>query len=60
MRKPKLKTILAIGSLLFVAVSAGAAQKSNTSNQLQGQPEAKNPLYTIRITVVERTAKAIN
>ena len=60
MRKPKLKTILAIVSLLFVAVSAGAAQKSNTSNQLQGQPEGKNPLYTIRINVVERTAKAIN
>jgi outer membrane protein OmpA-like peptidoglycan-associated protein len=56
---PKLKTILAIASLLLV-LPAGAAQNPNTSNQVQVQQEGKNPLYTIRINVVERTAKAIN
>ena len=59
MRKPKLKTILAIASLLLV-LPAGAAQNPNTSNQVQVQQEGKNPLYTIRVNVVERNAKAIN
>jgi len=58
-RKPKLKTVLAIASLLFV-LPAGAAQNPNTSNQVQVQQEGKNPLYTIRVNVVERNAKAIN
>jgi hypothetical protein len=60
MRKPKLQTILAIASLLLAVPPAGAAQKSNTSNQVQSQHDGKNPLYTIKINVVERTAKAIN
>ena len=59
MKKPKLKTILAIASLLLV-LPAGAAQNPNTSNQVQVQQEGKNPLYTIRVNVVERNAKAIN
>ena len=59
MRKPKLKTVLAIASLLFV-IPASAAQNPNTSNQGQVQQEGKNPLYTIRVNVVERNAKAIN
>jgi outer membrane protein OmpA-like peptidoglycan-associated protein len=58
-RKPKLKTILAIASLLLV-LPAGAAQNPNTSNQVQVRQEGKNPLYTIRVNVVERNAKAIN
>ena len=59
MKKPKLKTILAMASLLFV-LPAGAAQNPNTSNQVQVRQEGKNPLYTIRVNVVERNAKAIN
>jgi len=58
-KKPKLKTILAMASLLFV-LPAGAAQNPNTSNQVQVRQEGKNPLYTIRVNVVERNAKAIN
>ena len=56
MKKPKLKTILAIASLLLV-LPAGAAQNPT---QVQVQQEGKNPLYTIRVNVVERNAKAIN
>jgi outer membrane protein OmpA-like peptidoglycan-associated protein len=55
-KKPKLKTILAIASLLLV-LPAGAAQNPT---QVQVQQEGKNPLYTIRVNVVERNAKAIN
>jgi outer membrane protein OmpA-like peptidoglycan-associated protein len=56
-KKPKLKTVLATASLLF-AIPAGAAQNSTLSNQVQ--QEGKNPLYTIKVNVVERSAKAIN
>ena len=59
MNKPKLKTILAIASLLCV-IPASVAQNVNTSNQERVQQEGKNPLYTIKINVVERNAKAIN
>src|SRR5207342_2447698 len=58
-KTPKLKSILVIASFLLV-LPAGAAQNPNTSNQVQVQQEGKNPLYTIRVNVVERTAKAIN
>lgn len=60
MRRLKLKTILATAPLLFAVMWAGAAQKLNTPGQAQTPAEDKNPLYTIRINVVERTAKAIN
>jgi hypothetical protein len=53
-----LKMILAMGSLLVVAVSAGAAQ--NTASQLQVQQGGENPIYKITINVVERKATAIN
>jgi outer membrane protein OmpA-like peptidoglycan-associated protein len=53
-----LKVILAMGSLLLVAVSAGAAQ--NTASQLQVQQGGENPIYKITINVVERKATAIN
>lgn len=55
MIQPKLKSILAIPSLLFAVVTAGAAQ-----NEVRVQQEGKNPLYTIRVNVVEKTTKAIN
>jgi len=55
-RKPKLKTVLALASLLFV-IPASAAQNPT---QVQVKQEGKNPLYTIRVNVVERNAKAIN
>jgi outer membrane protein OmpA-like peptidoglycan-associated protein len=48
----KLKMMLAIGSLLIAATPAGA--------RTQVQQRGKEPIYTITINVVDRTAKAIN
>jgi outer membrane protein OmpA-like peptidoglycan-associated protein len=55
-----LKTILTIMLLLLVAISAGAAQKLTTANQVQVQQGGQNPIYKITINVVERKATAIN
>ena len=43
MRKPKLKTILAIASFLFVAVSAGAAQKWDSFKPTATRAGRKEP-----------------
>jgi outer membrane protein OmpA-like peptidoglycan-associated protein len=56
----KLKTILAMASLLVVVIPANAAQNPNTASQLQVQQGGQNPIYKITINVVERKATAIN
>jgi len=48
----KLKPILAIASFLIAAAPAVA--------QIQAQSNVKQPIYTITINVVDRTAKAVN
>jgi len=53
-----LKMILAIAPLLFVVNSAGAAQELGSAGQAQFRPGDPTPIY--KITIVERTAKAIN
>ena len=53
-----LKMILAIASLLFVVNSAGTAQELGSVGQAQFRQGDETPIY--RITIVERTAKAIN
>ena len=60
MGKLKLNIILSLTTLMLVLIPASAAQKSNPANQSQVPQEGKNPLYTIKVNVVERTAKAIN
>ncbi|OFW39505.1 MAG: flagellar motor protein MotB [Acidobacteria bacterium RIFCSPLOWO2_12_FULL_60_22] len=50
--------ILAIASLLFVVSSAGAAQELGSVGQAQFRQGDSTPIY--KITIVERTAKAIN
>ena len=57
MKTPKLKTVLAMASLLFAIPTVGA-QSATLATPVQ--QEGKNPLYTIRVNVVERTAKAMN
>jgi outer membrane protein OmpA-like peptidoglycan-associated protein len=54
----KLKMILAIASLLFVVNAAGTAQELGSVGQAQFRQGDETPIY--RITIVERTAKAIN
>ena len=56
----RVKTILAIASLLVVVLPANAAQNPNTASQLQVQQGGQNPIYKITINVVERKATAIN
>ena len=53
-----LKMILAIASLLFVVNSTGAAQGLGSAGQAQFRQGDPTPIY--KITIVERTAKAIN
>src|SRR3989304_6217901 len=53
-----LKMILAIASLLFVVNAAGAAQELGSAGQAQFRQGDQTPIY--KITIVERTAKAIN
>src|SRR3990170_212699 len=53
-----LKMILAMASLLLVVNSAGAAQELGSVGQAQFRQGDETPIY--RITIVERTAKAIN
>jgi len=54
----ELKMILAIALLLFVVNAAGAAQQLGSASQAQFRPGDPTPIY--KITIVERTAKAIN
>jgi len=54
----ELKMILAIASLLFVVNSTGAAQGLGSAGQAQFRQGDPTPIY--KITIVERTAKAIN
>ena len=56
----RVKTILAIASLLVLVLPANAAQNQNTVSQLQVQQGGQNPIYKITINVVERKATAIN
>jgi len=56
----ELKMILAIALLLFVVNTAGAAQELGTVGQAQFRQGDSTPIYKITISVVERTAKAIN
>ena len=54
----ELKMILAIALLLFVVNAAGAAQETGLTSQAQFRQGDPTPIY--KITIVERTAKAIN
>jgi outer membrane protein OmpA-like peptidoglycan-associated protein len=54
----ELKMILAMASLLFVGNAAGAAQELGSAGQAQFRQGDSTPIY--KITIVERTAKAIN
>src|SRR3990172_9879718 len=54
----EIKMILAIASLLFGVIAAGAAQGLGSAGQAQFRQGDSTPIYTI--TIVERTAKAIN
>ena len=56
----RVKTILAIASLLVLVLPANAAQNPNTASPLQVQQGGLNPIYKITINVVERKATAIN
>ena len=60
MGKPKMNIILLLTTLVLILLPASTAQKSNPANQSPVPQEGKNPLYTIKVNVVERTAKAIN